>query len=302
MCTDELPNCATLPGLFIEQGVCRWPGAELCLRTCGECARVAAANACMSLPDECAADFCRERVDWRAFFERVVANHTGARIVSEATPWLAEFPRFLSEAEADEMIGIGQSEGLRDEDEHPNSVRNVSVMNCDSARCIGQPFINELSRRVSELLGVPSRHFESNEFVRYVPGQHYVWHADEYSWRAMAPSPVDVLSGPRVLTFLMYLSDVDEGGHTAFFGADPAGSSRVAARAARRLSITPRKGKAVLWANMKDDWRTAEPAAVHSALPVRRGVKWAATIWVHASGFRIPELYAGRACHARLQQ
>ena len=64
----------------------------------------------------------------------------------------------------------GEAEGLRDEDEHPNHIRNVSVTNCDSAACIQQPFIGELSRRVSELLGLPSRNFESNEFVRYVPG------------------------------------------------------------------------------------------------------------------------------------
>ena len=59
------------------------------------------------------------------------------------------------------------------------------------------------------------------------------------------------------------------------------------------------KGKAILWANMQEDWRKAEPAAVHKAFPVRKGVKWAATLWVHAAGFRITELYAGRQCASR---
>lgn len=304
MCTDELQNCSAMPGLFTaEKGVCRWPLAELCLRTCGECSRVAAARACTSLADECSGPFREgEHVDWRSFFERVVSSQSdrGARLLSQETPWLAEFPGFMTGAEADEMIRIGLGEGLRDEDEHPAQVRNVSVANCDSALCIQQPFINELSRRLSELLQLPSRNFESNEFVRYEPGQHYVWHSDEYSWRASRPDPVDVLSGPRVLTFFMYLSDVEEGGQTAFAGSDPSGTSRVAS-ASRRLAVTPSKGKAILWANMKDEWRRAEPAAAHTALPVRRGVKWAATLWVHAAGFRIPELYAGRACHPRMQ-
>jgi len=56
-----------------------------------------------------------------------------------------------------------------------------------------------------------------------VPGQHYAWHSDEYSWKASRPDPVAVLSGPRVLTFFMYLSDVEEGGQTAFAGADANG-------------------------------------------------------------------------------
>jgi hypothetical protein len=58
-------------------------------------------------------------------------------------------------------------------------------------------------------------------------------------------------------------------------------------------------GKVILWANMKPDWRFNDPTAVHSAMPVRKGRKLAGTLWIHASGFRIPELYAGRDCHPR---
>jgi prolyl 4-hydroxylase len=178
---------------------------------------------------------------------------------------------------------------------------------------------------VSELLGAPSRDFESIEVVRYEPGQHYVWHADEYSWRRVGWSagrtdPVQVLSGPRVLTMFFYLSDVEEGGHTGFMGAKASHAAAVGASAApfetksaaskvaappsrteaeAALMVRPEKGKAILWANMQEDWRKAEPAAVHKAFPVRKGVKWAATLWVHAAGFRIPELYAGRQCASR---
>ena len=62
------------------------------------------------------------------------------------------------------------------------------------------------------------------------------------------------------------------------------------------LKMTPRKGKAILWANVQEDWRSFEPAAMHRAFPVRSGIKWASTLWIHAAGFRIPELYAGPAC------
>ena len=57
-----------------------------------------------------------------------------------------------------------------------------------------------------------------------------------------------------------------------------------------------------MWANMKDQWHESEPASSHKALPVRRGVKWAATLWVHAAGFRIPELHAGPTCHVHGSQ
>ena len=321
-CTDELGTdvCNSLAGLWAADGSCRWPTAELCLKACGQCPRVEAALACQSLPDECEwhADanvsgrdqgFCNDRVDWHAFFERVTSDpelsKRGARVISSDAPWLAEFPQFLTDAEADEMIRVGLAEGLRDEDEHPAHIRNVSVTNCDSANCMQAPIVNELSGRLSAMLGAPSRNFESMEFVRYEAGQHYVWHPDEYSWQrkgwsASRTDPVHVLSGPRVLTFFMYLSNVDEGGETGFMGTR-AGASKVAPTPAEeaKLKVRPEKGKAILWANMRDEWRTAEPAAVHRAFPVRRGVKWASTLWVHAAGFRIPELYAGLACAPR---
>jgi len=328
-CADELIDCATHRGLWSADGACRWPTAELCLKSCGQCPRVRSARSCTSLPDECEwagleHGFCGERMDWASFFDAVVAreehNGGGARVVSRQRPWLAEFPHFLSPAEADEIIRIGLTEGLRDEDEHPARIRNVSVTNCDSARCMQQPFMNELSRRVSALLGAPSRNFESMEFVRYEPGQHYTWHPDEYSWRrqgwpASRTDPVHVLSGPRVLTMFFYLSDVDEGGETGFMGARSALESKGEASSKTRqsklpspsplspaaapretLKMTPRKGKAILWANVQEDWRSFEPAAMHRAFPVRSGIKWASTLWIHAAGFRIPELYAGPAC------
>ena len=71
-------------------------------------------------------------------------------------------------------------------------------------------------------------------------------------------------------------------------------------RLSPRVMVKPVKGKAILWANMRgDDWHESEPGSSHTALPVLRGIKWAATIWVHANGFRIPEQYAGRECSIR---
>ena len=89
-----------------------------------------------------------------------------------------------------------------------------------------------------------------------------------------------------------YLSNVTEGGETVFAGEDTSGNTK-------RLAVTPKWGKLILWANMKDEWRVAKPAAVHAAAPVRKGRKYSGTIWIHASGFRVPELYAGRECHSR---
>lgn len=304
-CIDEIANCSHIPYLFAtENGTCRWPTAELCLRTCGECERVRAAHACTSLREECTGEFCHERVDWSRFFQRVVdTQQNGASVLNRERPWVAEFPNFLSDEEADEIRRIGAGEGFRDEDDLPHTTRNVSVTNCDSARCIRQPFINELYARMSRLLQLPARNFESMEFLHYSPGQHYVWHRDEFGWNTKRPDPATVLAGPRILTVFFYLSTVDEGGETAFLGG-PHDSKIVDSRFAGKkiqpaVLVKPVKGKAIMWANMQADWQESEPSSSHTALPVRKGIKWAATLWVHAAGFRVPEIHAGPTCSVR---
>lgn len=300
-CVDRIEGCSIIPHLF-DNSSCLWPAAELCLKTCGECRRVAAARDCMCLPDDCSGDFCGDRVDWSSFFARVVAaQKRGARIVSTERPWVAELPNFLTSTEADLVQRVGMDEGLADEHYLPNAMRNVSVAHCDSARCRREPFIGELYRRVSNLMKLPPNNFETFEFLRYEPGQHYTWHRDSVGWRSSRPKAEDVLAGPRVLTVMFYLTDYEEGGETAFAGG-PSDSKvddpRFAGEKMRpHLLIKPEKGKALVWANMKDNWFDSEPGALHTGLPVIRGVKWAATLWVHPSGYRIPELHAGRQCH-----
>ena len=294
-CSDEIGvvQCSRLQGLFEYDGVtCRWPTAELCLRTCGQCQKVLAADRCQSYPDDCISN-SSEIFPWGRFFEQITSKHDSFSILNRDTPWVAEFPNFLNDAEVDELIRISLQEGYRDEDDLPNHIRDVSVMNCDSVRCMTEPFMNELYGRVSALLDIPANNFESMEFIHYAAGQHYAWHADEYSWKDEELDPVAVLSGPRILTMFFYLSDVEEGGETAFAGPDPSGRTK-------RLAVKPERGKMILWANMQDNWRKSDHTAVHTAAPVRKGRKIAGTIWIHASGFRIPELYAGRDCHSRL--
>ena len=293
MCRDELPDCSSQWGLFDAESQCRWPIAELCLKTCKLCAGVRAALQCMSPAGSfIAPPFQHPTVDWRVFFERLEVEH-GANVLSRGSPWVVELDRFLTDEEADEVVAAGATEGLRQEDELRDSIRNVSLTNCDSVRCITTPFVSELYRRVSRVLDIPEHNFESLEFLHYNVGQHYVWHRDDFSWKDHQPDPATVLSGPRVLTIFFYLSDVEDGGQTAFAGkpTDRDGSTA-------KVMVTPTKGKAVLWANMGSDWQLQEPAALHTALPVRAGVKWAASIFVHAAGFRVPEIYAGRECRS----
>merc|ERR1712083_559067 len=140
--------------------------------------------------------------------------------------------------------------------------------------CTLHPLVGEVYRRVSELLGVPPRNFESLEFLEYGPGQHYVAHDDA--------GPIDHAgAGHRVLTAFMYLSDVQRGGETDFPTAG--------------LRITPEKGKLIVWSNVRNGMLEINPFAKHASLPVKAGQKFAMNLWIHAGDMRNPEHF-GQHC------
>jgi prolyl 4-hydroxylase len=107
------------------------------------------------------------------------------------------------------------------------------------------------------------------QVLRYQPGQHYRTHHD------FGPSQVKLACGPRILTFFLYLSDVEEGGETAFPRLN--------------LKVAPKRGKALLWPSVLNGDLTKQDARTyHEALPVVKGLKMAANAWIHLYNFHVP--------------
>ena len=98
-------------------------------------------------------------------------------------------------------------------------------------------------------------HSESFQILKYDLGQKYNAHLD-FSGSFTG----DQACGPRILTFFLYLSDVEEGGETAFPLLD--------------LAVKPQKGKAVLWPSVHDDdLEMPEQLSLHEARPVIKGTR-----------------------------
>merc|ERR1712157_276895 len=88
-------------------------------------------------------------------------------------------------------------------------------------------------------------------------------------------------AGPRVLTFLLYLNDVDDGGGTQF--------SNCIKDCDIRAIVNPKKGKGLLWHNvMLNDPNVIDEHTHHEASPVLKGVKYAANAWIHLRDFKTP--------------
>lgn len=84
--------------------------------------------------------------------------------------------------------------------------------------------------------------------------------------------------GPRILTFFLYLSDVEEGGETGFPNLN--------------INVKPRKGSALLWPSVLDSNLFEQDVRTHhEAKEVRKGLKYAANSWIHLYDFQKSNLW-----------
>eukprot|EP00435_Cladocopium_sp_Y103_P033685 s1241_g8.t1 len=268
-------DCLQQDELFDLEGRCRYPAAELCMKTCGLCDRVRMAKRCEVSP-RCY-PFCAPTTDWAAFLEAAVHrwNSRGSGRLLHRDPAIAEFPDFLSPLEAETLISIAHQSGfqLEDPNDMPPEHRDVNKVDCEKSHCLRDPLIQEIYRRVSELLGIPPQNFESIEFLLYNRGQHYKPHLDDGPWQEMPA----LSAGLRVLTVFFYLSEAKKGGETRFPKVD--------------LLVEPSAGKAVVWANVQADIWKMEKRSLHQAVPVVEGTKIAANFWVHPFEYRAAERF-----------
>merc|ERR1712130_5188 len=99
-------------------------------------------------------------------------------------------------------------------------------------------------QRVEDLVGIPLDNSEHLQILEYEIDQFYRTHHD------YIPNHNQMSCGPRILTWFMYLSDVEEGGATNF----------------------PKLGRVVFWPSVLDEDPTSiDTRTYHEAQPVIKG-------------------------------
>ena len=138
--------------------------------------------------------------------------------------------------------------------------------------CRDHPEVIGTLKKIEEITGVPSVNYESFQVLKYDVGQKYSVHHD------FGKRDIKLISGPRILTFFLYLSDVEEGGETAF--------------PTLNLAVKPKKGKALLWPSvLNHNLEAQDPSTMHEARPVIKGLKYAANSWIHLYNYEVPNLW-----------
>ncbi|CAJ1959352.1 unnamed protein product [Cylindrotheca closterium] len=214
-----------------------------------------------------------------AQYDPQVLSSPGAEFGGIDGPWVVTFDNFFSEDEANALIQGGAKVGFeRSTDQGKmNSLgereKVVSTTRTSSnAWCIGAceriPQVSRVSHRIEEVTKVPKKNYESFQILEYDYNQFYRSHHD-------SSGSEKGLSGHRILTFFLYLTDVEEGGETKFNKLG--------------IQVKPKRGRALVWPSVKnEDPSTWDPRTFHEAMPVIKGKKYAANHWIHLNDYEGP--------------
>ncbi|KAL4457504.1 hypothetical protein ABPG75_012369 [Micractinium tetrahymenae] len=217
----------------------------------------------------------------------------GRSLTDSSAPWIEPLswrPRaflyhnFMTPEEADHIIKVAKPFMKRSTvvSAGGKSVEdNIRTSYGTFLKRLQDPTVAAIEQRVATWTKLNVSHQEDMQILRYGIGQKYGAHYDSLD-----------NDSPRVATVLLYLSDVEEGGETAFPGTsqwiDPSVQKRFepfSPCADGHVAAKPKKGDAMVFFSLKPD-SSLDGASLHTGCPVIKGVKWTATKWIHTEPFR----------------
>ncbi|KAG2497974.1 hypothetical protein HYH03_004235 [Edaphochlamys debaryana] len=138
--------------------------------------------------------------------------------------------------------------------------------------------VARIEKRVAQVTMIPVENQEGLQVLHYHDGEKYEPHYDYFH------DPVNARpenGGQRVVTVLMYLTTVEEGGETVLPHADTKVSGEGWSECAKRgLAVKAVRGDALMFYSLKPDGSNDE-SSLHGSCPTVKGDKWSATKWIH---------------------
>ena len=151
--------------------------------------------------------------------------------------------------------------------DHPDpDFRTSETCNLDPL----DPDVEEVDRRLTDLLGISPQYGERLQGQRYGEGQRFKPHHDYLRVGEAYWSRQETIGGQRTWTAMIYLNKPARGGATGFRYLD--------------LSIEPGPARILTWNNMAADG-SPNPWTSHEGKPVDDGVKYIVTKWYRERPF-----------------
>ena len=128
--------------------------------------------------------------------------------------------------------------------------------------------IGRVASRIAEIIGISLDNAESLNVVHYATEQQYEAHYDAFDLTTETGQRCCKQGGQRLVTALVYLNDVFDGGVTAFPN--------------KGVEVIATKGRMAIFHNTLLGSVMKHPDSLHAGTPVLAGEKWAFNLWFRA--------------------
>jgi prolyl 4-hydroxylase len=191
------------------------------------------------------------------------------------TPRVVVVYNFLSEEECDHLIHLASPSLQRSAvvDESGQGFEAVDSRRSSRGMFLSRSqdrVVKAIEKRLAAFTGIPRENGEDIQILKYERGGEYQPHYDTFNPETTGGAFYLQRGGQRIASMIMYLNTPLQGGETIFPRA--------------KLSVTPEKGKAVLFYNCLPSGQV-DPLSFHGGAPVLAGEKWIATRWFRMGRF-----------------
>uniref|UniRef100_A0A803N4F8 procollagen-proline 4-dioxygenase n=1 Tax=Chenopodium quinoa TaxID=63459 RepID=A0A803N4F8_CHEQI len=205
----------------------------------------------------------------------------GGSVVLSWRPRALYFPNFANAEQCESIISMAKAQlrpsklALRKGEtmESTEGVRTSSGMFI-SADEDKTGIFDLIDEKIARATMIPRSNGEAYNVLRYEVGQKYNSHYDAFN-----PSEYGPQKSQRVASFLLYLSDVEEGGETMFPYENDNLDFNYDFKDCIGLKVKPHRGDGILFYSLFING-TIDPTSLHGSCPVVRGEKWVATKWI----------------------
>ena len=205
----------------------------------------------------------------------------GAVVLSRKDPVAYYIDDFTTDTEIEHLIGTASSQLDRARVSDTAAAQGtktpggLSATRTNSVAWLtgcGDPVLEALEDRICDTVKWHAECTEEFQVIHYEKNQEYRPHYDAYDTSGEHGQANTVRGGNRLMTVLLYLSDVESGGGTSFPNVG--------------ITVTPKKGRVLVFYNCRFgtdnivDPSNPDPKSLHSGDPVLSGVKWAVNKWI----------------------